>query len=221
MPEPIIPLAWDLETIPNPEAVALLPIPEPDPRLKDPAKIELDIIRKRATQEGKMALNGNTAMIVALGWWTGEPASRPRSTVLGCEVEDEASFLADIWDILAESKHYVTFNGMAFDVPMLLRRSLILGVTPPVRISTRRYDIPPAGNHYDLQQIFSHHGDHPTGGMDQMGRAVLGEGKIEGVSGADVARLYAEKEYEKIGEYARKDVEITLGLWRRAKGIYF
>ena len=127
------PLAWDLETVPNPEMVKHLPDPKPRGNLKDPEKIAADIAEKHQKQIGGMALNGNTALIVAAGF-----SARMKGGELWSEVliyderTGEKDFLCALWDVLSAAKRYITFNGVEYDVPVLLRRSLVREVIPPV-----------------------------------------------------------------------------------------
>ncbi len=222
VPDLISPLAWDLETIGNPDLIDSLPEPTPKANLKDKAKIEADIAEKKAKQISKMALNGNTALIVACGLAGITKEGEEWSDALMYDpTTGERPYVEALWDIFADHKAFITFNGISFDVPILLRRSLVLGIIPPLTISTRKYDRPPAGNHYDLHQIFGHHGGMETQGFDQICKYVLGEGKPEGIDGSMVGVFWGAQKYDEIKAYAIDDALKTIQLWIRAKGIYF
>lgn len=227
VPDLASPIAFDFETIPNPDMIDKLPEPKPRANLKDPKKIAADIEEKKAEAVSKMDLNGNTALIASCGFagirqedgegWSDAVVLDPKG--------GEKDFLSAIWDVLMEAKTYITFNGMAFDVPMLLRRCLSADVIPPISIDTYKYGVPPKGNHYDLKEILGCHGSMPTGGLDFIAKMVLGEGKYDddGTSGksTEIGALWEAKEYEKIKERGKRDAELTLALWSRACGIYF
>lgn len=219
---PKVPLSWDLETIGNPDAIESLPEPEPKANLKDPAKIEADIAEKKEKAISKMGLNGNTALICACGFAGQKDDGEVWSDALLYDPKTgEKEFVGAIWDVLVEASSYVTFNGLGFDLPMLLRRSLVCDLIPPIKISTHRYNVPPQGNHYDLLQIIGGYGNMATGSFDHLCEAVLGEGKPEGIDGSQVQGYWDAGKREAIRLYAKDDAEQNLRLWQRAKGIYF
>jgi len=219
------PLAFDFETIANEDIVGKLPEPKPDSRLKDPEKIKADIEKKKAKAVDKMPLNPNTARIVACGFAgvRADSGELWQDCLVMTRQTGEAYLLYRIWDCLAESKLFVTFNGNGFDLPMLLRRGMALNIIPAVTIARGRYDIPPKGNHYDLLQILSSFGSMETGGLDGICKAVLGVGKtIEGAGESDqIGELWKQGKLEEIGKRASHDAGLTLQLWLKARGVYF
>jgi 3'-5' exonuclease len=221
------PLAFDFETIANPAMIDFLPEVTPDSRLKDPDKIKADIEKKKTEQIDKMALNGNTALIVACGFatWDEKKQTLWSDALLLTPGAPEWEFLRGIIDALGMATKYITFNGMEYDVPVLLRRGIACAKSfcfpLGFEISLRKYDIPPRGNHYDLQQIISHNGQMPTGGFDTLCKMILGEGKPEGVDGSKVGEMWKAGKYAEIKEYARRDAYLTYKLWSQAQGIYF
>lgn len=221
-------MAFDIETIGNPDVIDKFPEPEADPRLKDPVKIAADLEKKRKKQISRMALNGNTCRVVGCGFAYYAPVDdglEIDSHGISLQgVEGERAFIGRLWDtLLRHGAPFVTFNGKGFDVPILLRRSAILGLIPPHTIETAKYKEPPTSNHWDMQGVYGHYGSMETGGLDFLASMVLGEGKYDDGSerSENVGELFAAEKYAEIEKRAAKDAELTLRLWAAARGVYF
>ena len=225
VPELSTPIAFDLETVADPDALEFMKDPKPPANYKDPEKIANYIEKERRKQIEKMALNPNTAIIVACGFAGYDKKGELWSLAAVSDSSlPEKKLLGVIWDVLSRGHSaFITFHGKAFDLPFLLRRSLILGVIPSVLISRAKYDTPPRGNHYDLSGIIGEFGSMPTGGLDTMSRIVLREGKDrEGTAPSDeIGEFYKQGKYEEIAKRATTDAELTLRLWDKCAGVYF
>ncbi len=147
----------------------------PARNLKDPEKIAEDMARRRLAAVDKFKLDSAKAMagyaerlqncsldpdlcrIVALGWLRVGIDVEPR--VLTCRDEYEENYaLTEFWT--AARRPYgggvfplVTFNGLKFDLPVLMRRSLYLGIPHPF-MNIDRYRT----THLDLWQRLSYNG---------------------------------------------------------------
>ena len=118
--------AFDIETAPLVDAELYLPAPKPRANLKDPAKIEADVAGKTAAALEKAALDQDLCRIVAAGW---DSDGMAESGV--CENEtQERQLLKRFWRV-SQGTTLVGFNCLGFDLPVLLRRSLYLGVRAP------------------------------------------------------------------------------------------
>lgn len=220
------PLAFDLETVADATTAEFMPEPEAPKGWKDPEKIAAEIARKKVVQLEKMALDPNFANIVSCGFAGRREEDGEVWSMAATSDKDlsEKDLLCAVWDILRQpGTGFITFFGISFDIPMLLHRSMVLGVTPTVHISRSRYDIPPKGNHYDLCEILGHHGNRKTGGLDTLSQLVLGEKKdVEGAAKSnEVGKLWNAGEYEMVSKRAARDAELTLRLWMKASGVYF
>lgn len=135
-------MAFDIET--EPLSVAeLLAIRGPfDPskvklgRLVDPFKIKEKIAEEEAKWDDPDAvlLDARLCKICAIGVIGKKPGSEKCRTVIDVNT-DEKSLITDIWDaiskIVRQSGYIAGFNIKGYDLPMLRRRSWILGVKPP------------------------------------------------------------------------------------------
>ncbi len=126
----------------------------------------------------------------------------------------EAEILQAFWEIIPKYDHFITFNGRSFDCPFLILRSAMLGVkaTRDLMAGTR-FTHP---GHTDLMEEFTYYGTTRRFNLDFYCKAFgIESPKSHGVTGMDVNRLFAEREYRKIAEYCLGDVRATAELYRR------
>lgn len=131
-------IVFDIETAPLLEAADYLvdPIDAPS-NYTDPAKIAAYIDKEKAKQLGKCALDPDLCRVVAIAVWNELHHERPLVTSL--RTMSETDLLAEFW-LEARRGHLVGFNCGGFDLPVLLRRSLYLGVqAPALRIDKYRH----------------------------------------------------------------------------------
>ena len=133
-------LALNIETAVNKHRLHLLPEPEVAlGNLKDPVKIDEKIAETKRKQLEMLAIDANFARVVAVSFSVRELPDKPVKTwgtvralapVDGCGPTDEMEYrlISWAWDQIAAWPLLTTFCGATFDVPFLLRRSLLLGV---------------------------------------------------------------------------------------------
>ena len=191
-------IAFDLETIGNKSLIPMLPEVKPKGTLKDPVKIEADIADKKAKQIADLGLNPWTNIICAFGWCDGENAGH----LILKDEESEKDLLYQIWDHLAKYSYFVTFNGIAFDVPVLNAHSLIHRIRTAVKINIKKYTI---ANHHDLRMILNNWDSHAHGTFDFFLKLFFGKGKAEGIDGSMVQEYWDAGRSAEIGENAERD----------------
>jgi predicted PolB exonuclease-like 3'-5' exonuclease len=200
----------DLETIAHPDAGNWLEPVEPDARLVDPVKIKASIESKTADRNEKLGLDPDCCRMVALGYvdvGTGDPV------VDLCHDEDqETDVLRRFWASYRQHETtLVTFYGFLFDLPVLMRRSLYLGVPyPPLSIDKYR------SKHIDVWQKLSWNGAIKAHGLAFYAKR-FGIGTLDKVDGADVARLWAAGQYEVVRDHCLSDVGLTHALANKLK----
>jgi predicted PolB exonuclease-like 3'-5' exonuclease len=211
-------VVFDLETIPNPAMIPLLPEPEPAKNLKDPEKIKADIEEKRIKQVEEMALNPHTNLICCASFYDMANANIA-SHLIDPNTLDEKALLEAIWAELHRYDRFVTFNGNAFDVPCLKFHSMLRQVPMSCHISTVRYRIE---NHIDVRAVLGNWDTYAKGNLDWYCRLILGEefAKTDGMDGAKVQHLWDCGCYEEIREYCNNDVRILAHLYSRMAGYY-
>lgn len=126
----------------------------------------------------------------------------------------EEDLLEGFWEVVAKFDRFVTFNGRQFDCPFLMLRSAILGIKPTKDLMPYRYD---TRKHCDLADQLTFYGALPRRfNLDFYCKAFgIESPKMSGVSGLDVNRLFAEKQFRAIAEYCLGDVRATVQLYKK------
>lgn len=132
-------MAFDCETAPLPEDYLrennLLPEFEPPGNIKDPAKLaerEQAHIQKALSDA---ALSPITGSVCAVGWMIGSDVKTYQS-IMTTDGVTELTLLKEFWRHVRnflnmdQGNSLMGFNIKKFDLPFLVRRSWILGVTP-------------------------------------------------------------------------------------------
>lgn len=203
-------ITWDLETIADKSVVPLLPEVVPKKSLKDPIKIEADIKEKKAYQLAKLGLNPTTAMICCFGWHDSDTGKTNHIILKEETKKAEKKLVQQAWEVLVTGDHFVTFNGIGFDMPMLKMRSLINKVRPAINISTKKYTIQ---NHTDARMILSNWDNFAKGNLDFYCRLLLGETPKENLSGDQVQDAWDMELYDEIGKYCEADCSYTYKIY--------
>ena len=121
----------------------------------------------------------------------------------------------------ARAPTLVTWNGGAFDLPLLVYRALYHGVSAPRYFETRdpnfrfnnylnRYH----ERHTDLMDVFSGHQLRAAAPLDELARFLGLPGK-DSMRGADVAERYFGGEIESIRNYCEADALLTWLIYLR------
>lgn len=229
--------ALDIETIPNPDAVAMLPEPEVKTgNIKDPAKIAAKIAEAKAAQVEKAALDPLTARVACyamVGMVSGGNVIEHVECIDAATDDAERGLIQNIMRALAcKDVRLVTWNGIGFDLPMIYLRAMILDIDPgsfgaPILNAwTKRYS---NDRHYDLMQIWlgwstrnkDRSWESPSGALDLVARMVLGARKIEFDVTVIAGMLATEEGRAAVSGYCLQDTRLTWQLWQRMNGIMF
>ena len=222
-------IAIDIETVGNPEAVALMPTPEVKTgNTKDPAKIAEKVAEAKREMFEKAALDPLTARVVCysmVGLVNPGPEGQQEHVDIVQSLDDaaERTLLQSILRVLGgEDVRIVTWNGIGFDLPMIYKRAMILGAdpanfgAPPLTAWTAKYK---TDRHYDLMQIWGGWRDYVK--LDTVARMVLGSRKTE-FDVTTIADLIATPEGRgKVAEYCLQDTRLTWGLFQKFTGFLF
>lgn len=209
------PFIIDVETLAIEDADTYLePVSAPS-NYKDADKIAAYQREERQRQLERAALDIDLARILALG------ISRPGhpTEVLTVREQSETQLLTWLWDrwfaLDYDERRLVTFNGLGYDVPLLLRRSLYLGVKAPL-IQCDRFKHPQI---IDLMAILTMDGKLKYHGLQfYLSRFGYQKGGAD-ITGADVAKAHAEGRWDLIVEHCRQDIDATKWLAERIGAI--
>lgn len=194
----------DLETAPiSDAAVYIEPVKAPG-NYRDEAKIAAYCAEKQAEKVDKAALDPDLCRIVALGFMAEDSGIGP--AVFGCRDEiAERAALGVFWQVLS-GHQIVGFNVVGFDVPVLLRRSLYLGVKVP-RLQVEKYRHPQI---IDLMLELSFNGMLDYHSLTFYTKRLALDVPEDTHTGADIPGLIAA------GDWAAVEAHLTADLYKTA-----
>ncbi len=196
-------IVFDIETAALPEAAEYLEPVEPPANYKDPEKIAAYLADKRAEQVSKCALDVDLCRVVAIGTldedakgmaWTGAATT-------------ETEMLEHFWAAVGYQRTLVGFNCLGFDLPVLLRRSLYLGVRAP-RIQIDKFRHPRVT---DLMAELSYDGKLKYRGLSFYCKR-FGIEVPDPLKGSEVGQAVADNRWEDVRGHVLADVQKTARL---------
>lgn len=209
-------LVLDLETLPITDAAAFVTLDDiaAPSNYKDEAKIAAYCEAERVKRIAAAALDLDLARVCAVGT---VHDGNGHATLMRTEDEERFWFETMARELDPHSRDFValvTFNGHAYDLPLLMRRAKYLGVDFP-RINLDRYRSP----HTDLyEELRMRRNDIKAHGlrwyMRRHGWTDLLDADPLKDGGADVAQAAAEGRWEDIAAHVRVDM---LGTYRLAQ----
>lgn len=201
-------LVIDCETVAIPDVETYVEPVSAPANYKDPEKIRQYELEARNRAAVTASLDVDLARIVALGIRRQDGFV----DVLRCVDEDAERFaLKTLWQHVTPSTKWVTFNGLNFDLPLVLRRSLYLGIDAP-EIQLDRFRHPMV---LDLLSILSMDGKLKMHGLSFYANR-FGLPVEPDITGAEIAERFLAGEWDVIEKHCRCDVETT---WRLAQRI--
>jgi len=198
----------DIETAPIAGVAAYIEPADAPSNYKDPAKIEEYVRAREREQIERAALDVDLCRVIAIGVML--PASLTPLVRLAHSEEDEAGMLRNFF-ALTEDASFVGFNILDFDLPVLLRRALYLGIDAPA-ISVGKYRHPRV---LDLMQMLSYDGKLRYRSLAFYCRRFGIAAKDDAFDGAHVPALFAAGQFEDVIEHVRCDVLQVAGLAAR------
>lgn len=153
------------------------------------------------------------ARVVCIGFE--DPDTGRKAVLSALDPAEERVLLVKANEIIAKAAQLVTFRGRAFDLPVLIHRSLANGVRPSSSLvrAAREYRYKP-NLHIDLWDQFTFYG----AGSGTLRAFCLGYGLPDpkaGGDGGDVATLVAEGRKVELETYCQGDVASTVALFKR------
>lgn len=197
-------LVLDIETRANLATCDLMPAPQAPRHYKDPEKITDYIEARRGAAIQTMATDLDLCTVAALGWACGVDA--PVEVLLTHDEHEERAVLKLFWELVAPAVCIVGYNVRSFDLPILLRRSMVLGLVP-----SRSVDLRPFSRDVkDLMTLLYPHGKWRS---LKFICSILGiANPLPEVDGSQVESM-SDKE---LRAYCANDVRLTQALARRA-----
>jgi Predicted 3'-5' exonuclease related to the exonuclease domain of PolB len=197
----------DIATAPIDGVEAFVDEPTAPAHYKDPEKIQTYIRDAKAKAVATAALDPDLARVAAIGVWR---ASETRLGVYPCKTPEEevATLRALMADYAADLPRIVTFNGFRFDLPVLARRCLYLGLPDP-GFDLDRY----RSRHIDLWQRLSYHGQVSAHSLSWYCHR-FGWPYHKPLDGATEATIFEHHQWADLIESVKADVQTTAHLAR-------
>lgn len=148
-------LLLDVSSAPIADAVSYLePVSAPS-NWKDEVKIAAYVAEKTAKELATLALDVDLAQVTGVAWWHTWD-DRPQTEVANQAYNmTEADLLKIVADRIRQTRRVITYGGINFDLPLLMRRARWLGVDFP-RLSLKvDYNDPVNSPNPDLCEILS------------------------------------------------------------------
>lgn len=205
-------MSFDIETVPQISPLSNIQTEELSRKLDN-------YLSKRSEnediEEAKRLLMGTSPYfgeIICIGLGGEDASGEFKSlSIIGTEKEILQKFWKRITDFRGT---FVSYNGLEFDVPFILARSMKHGikVTNKTFIDTRRFQRYP---HFDVKQILSDWDKFRSCTLhlacDHLGIPSPKEGEIKA---KDVAQAYADGRIDEIQKYCLRDVRATLQIFK-------
>lgn len=202
-------LILDIETSGIEDAATYIPPASAPSNYKDPEKIAAYIKEAEAVELAKAALDPDLARVVAIGMC--DPENGVIHALLDTDGRNEKAMLSTLWKSVARGQATLIGYGiLEFDLRILLRRSLYLGVKAPA-ISIDRFKHPSV---IDLMQILSFNGSGKWRSLEFYAHR-FGIEHDHSISGADIPALVAAGNWKDVEAHVRADVTTTVKLARR------
>jgi len=204
-------LILDIETLPHPDANQWLEPVQAAANLKDPVKVAASIAERQAERDDKLGLDPDCCVIAALGYHVVGRAEPFCDVTRGVEKAEGDALEHLAWELAKDaSTKIVTFYGRQFDLPVVMRRAMYLGVKFPA-LNLDRYRSP----HIDLWDVLTYHGALRTAHSLKFYAKRMGFTTLDKVDGGDVRALAAAGNWDAIRDHCLSDVGLTHALANR------
>ncbi|MBI3454719.1 MAG: ribonuclease H-like domain-containing protein [Candidatus Rokubacteria bacterium] len=134
-------------------------------------------------------------------------------------VADERPILEGFWEAVRDHRDwcFVTYNGLAFDVPFLIRRSIYLGVAPTTGLPMRPFALE---SHFDVMRALSNWERADSVRLDIVAE-LLGLSKSPaGMEGSQVFGLWKAGRIAEIEAYCLGDVRLVYEVFLRIEAYF-
>lgn len=204
-------LVFDIETMPLSGCDEYLTDPVEAPsNYKDPVKIAAYIADAKKKQIEKAALDLDLCEIAAIGLRLPDDDCYAQTRGSNSEEDMLRGFWSFVSSVQRNGGVIAGFNCLHFDLPILLRRSLYLGIqAPTVNIDKYRHD-----GVIDVADVLTHGGKTTWRSLGFYAKR-FGIPHDDSVKGEDVPALVGRGAWDAVAAHVRADVTTTAALVQR------
>lgn len=129
---------------------------------------------------------------------------------------EERDILGAFWDVVRSARdwRFVTYNGLAFDLPYLVRRSIYLGVAPSTGLPLRPYA---PESHFDVMRVLSNWERSDVVRLDVVAELLGLQKWPPGMEGSQVLGLWRAGRIDEIEAYCLGDVRLAYEVFLRVE----
>lgn len=160
-----------------------------------------------------LSVNPLYCRICALGVIAGDAI--PRAMLIEDD-EEERKALAEFWRLFQVHRQVVGYNVLAFDLRVILVRSIILGVPVPRIVDRRKF-----GSRDVLDLMIELFPDGRPMGMKAAAKCLGIRVADDHGNGSQVYQLYKAGDWAAIEKYLFGDLRITEELYQKLSGVFF
>lgn len=139
---------------------------------------------------------------------------------------DERQILLTFWKYVAQFEQskpglFISFNGLGFDVPFILKRSMFHRIVPSSNsfLDQRRFSVWP---HFDVKMVIGDWDKFATGTLDLITNFLSIPSPKEGkVAAKDVYDAYKNGRLKDVADYCERDVVATYEVYDVVKDFVF
>ena len=170
----------------------------------------------RRELERYMALRPEFGHVICIGMGHDQRGPLETKALTARTVEDEREILEEFWKRVPSGRdwRFVTYNGLSFDLPYLIRRSIYVGAAPTVGLPLRPYA---PDSHFDVMRVLSNWERADAVRLDIVAE-LLGLRKWPpGMEGSQVLALWRGGRMADIEAYCLGDVRLTYEVFQRVE----
>ena len=213
-------LTFDIETIPYRGKLSDAQEEEILKKSKTALKNQEPTAEELASVRGMvMATSPFLGEIICIGLHGVDMTNKEESISL---IGEEKEILEKFWNIISGFKGtFISFNGLEFDAPFIIKRSLFHKVLPTNNnfLDLTRFSGFP---HFDVRAVINDFDKYATGNLDMLTQFCGVETPKGGdIKAENVAKAFNDGRIKEIAEYCLKDVIATYQLYLLIKDYTF
>jgi DNA polymerase elongation subunit (family B) len=187
-----------------------------DEFLADPGAPDHEPVRREV--ERYMALRPEFGHVICIGMGHDGRGRGDLETkaLTARSVDDERAILDAFWDVVRSGREWrwVTYNGLAFDLPYLLRRSIYLGVPPTTVLPLRPYA---PDSHFDVMRLLANWERADAVRLEIVAELLGLQKTPPGMEGSQVLGLWRAGRVDEIEAYCLGDVRLAYEIFLRVE----
>jgi predicted PolB exonuclease-like 3'-5' exonuclease len=190
-------LFLDIETLPAP--------PELEPLVREQYARFNDRPTTFEEYHRRTALSGNFGRILCIGY----AVNHESAEVL---IGDESAQLRQFWQLAADFDQFIGHHILEFDLPFIIKRSIVHRVKPTKELSFSRHQSVPI---FDTKKEWDSWSNTPATSLDTLAKLFGFQTSKQGIDGSQVYDFWQAGRFQEIYDYCKRDVELTRKIYHR------